>query len=104
MELFVSRQLPPNPQLLSAAPESDTRRAMRHHYLKANRSYEIGKNGAGLGLDHAESKAAVPSVSTSHASKDHRVVLRVAPHLDLNAFNAWMGVPHAKIGSQEQGL
>jgi len=74
---------------------------MRHHCLNP-RSYEIGKNGAVLGLDHAESTTAVPSASTSHAGKDRRVILRVAPH--LNAFKAWMGVPHAKIGSQEQGL
>ena len=76
---------------------------MRHHYLKKNRSYEIGKNGAVLGLDHAESTTAVPSASTSHAGKDRRVILRVAPH--LNAFKAWGWVcAHAKIGSQEEGL
>ena len=89
MELFVSRRLPPNPQFLSAAPASDTRRAMRHHYLKKSRSYEIGKNGAVLGLDHAESTTAVPSASTSHAGKDRRVILRVAPH--LNTFKGMDG-------------
>jgi hypothetical protein len=62
---------------------------MRHHYLKKSRSYEIGKNGAVLGLDHAESTTAVPSASTSHAGKDRRVILRVAPH--LNAFKGMDG-------------
>ena len=71
--------------------------------LKKNRSYEIGKNGAVLGQHHAESTTAVPSASISHAGKDRRVILRVAPH--LNTFKAWGWVcAHAKIGSQEQGL
>ena len=38
-ELFLSRRLPSRPQFSSAAPASDTRRAMRHHCLNP-RSYE----------------------------------------------------------------
>ena len=61
---------------------------MRHHYLKKP-IYEIGKNGAVLGQHHAESTTAVPSASISHAGKDRRVILRIAPH--LNTFKGMDG-------------